>query len=99
MKSTGRLEIFLATARSWYVTRRLGEISVLVLIVGGTCDQPVPPDPVHATASGISEARLVFLPGRGYATVLLKSGQRHGPRYVGRGERQSAHHFAGQRVG
>jgi pimeloyl-ACP methyl ester carboxylesterase len=57
--------------QTWDVTRRLGEISAPVLVVGGTRDRIVPPDLVRATASGIPDARLVLLPGRGHATALF----------------------------
>ncbi|MBT2232490.1 alpha/beta fold hydrolase [Nonomuraea sp. NEAU-A123] len=58
-------------AQTWDVTGRLGEIGAPVLVVGGTRDRLVPPDLVRATASGIPDARLVLLPGRGHATALF----------------------------
>jgi pimeloyl-ACP methyl ester carboxylesterase len=56
--------------QTWDVTRRLGEISVPVLVVGGTRDRVVPPEMLRATASGIPDARLILLAGRGHATAL-----------------------------
>jgi len=58
-------------AQDWDVTGRLGEISMPVLVVGGTRDRIVPPDLVRATASGITDARLVLLAGRGHASALF----------------------------
>lgn len=58
-------------AQGWDVTGRLGEVSVPTLVVGGTRDRIVPPGLVRATASGIPDARLVLLPGRGHATALF----------------------------
>ncbi|WP_327048383.1 alpha/beta hydrolase [Microbispora sp. NBC_01189] len=58
-------------AQTWDVTGRLAEISAPVLLVGGTRDRLVPPDLVRASASGIPDARLVLLPGRGHATALF----------------------------
>jgi pimeloyl-ACP methyl ester carboxylesterase len=57
--------------QAWDVTGRLGDVSAPVLVVGGTRDRIVPPELVRATASGIPDARLVLLPGRGHATVLF----------------------------
>ena len=57
--------------QTWDVTERLGQIGTPVLIVGGTRDRLVPPDLLRATASGIPDARLVLLPGRGHATALF----------------------------
>jgi pimeloyl-ACP methyl ester carboxylesterase len=57
--------------QTWDVTGRLGEISAPALVVGGARDRLVPPDLVRATASGIPDARLVLLPGRGHATALF----------------------------
>jgi pimeloyl-ACP methyl ester carboxylesterase len=57
-------------AQTWDVTGRLGEISVPVLVVGGSRDRVIPPETLRATASGIAGARLVVLPGRGHATAL-----------------------------
>jgi pimeloyl-ACP methyl ester carboxylesterase len=58
-------------AQTWDVTGRLAEVSAPALIVGGTRDRIIPPDLVRATASGIRDARLVLLPGRGHATALF----------------------------
>jgi pimeloyl-ACP methyl ester carboxylesterase len=56
--------------QTWDVTGRLGEISVPVLVVGGSRDRIIPPERLRATASGIPGARLLLLPGRGHATAL-----------------------------
>lgn len=56
--------------QGWDVTGRLGEISVPVLIAGGTRDRVVPPELVRATAAGIGGARLLMLPGRGHFSAL-----------------------------
>ncbi|GHF76845.1 pimeloyl-ACP methyl ester carboxylesterase [Amycolatopsis bartoniae] len=56
--------------RGWDVTARLGELTVPVLLAGGTRDRLVPPDLLRATAAGIPDARLVLLPGRGHLSVL-----------------------------
>jgi pimeloyl-ACP methyl ester carboxylesterase len=57
-------------AQSWDVTERLGEIGVPVLVAGGTRDRVVPPELIQATASGITGARLLLLPGRGHLSAL-----------------------------
>jgi pimeloyl-ACP methyl ester carboxylesterase len=57
-------------ARCWDVTPRLAEITVPVLVAGGTRDRVVPPDLLRATASGIAGARLVLLTGRAHASAL-----------------------------
>jgi pimeloyl-ACP methyl ester carboxylesterase len=57
-------------AQDWDVTGRLGEISVPVLVIGGTRDRVIPPERLRATASGIAGARLLLLPRRGHATAL-----------------------------
>ena len=57
-------------AQDWDVTGRLGEIKAPVLVAGGTRDRVVPPELLRATASGISGARLLLLPGRGHASAL-----------------------------
>jgi pimeloyl-ACP methyl ester carboxylesterase len=54
----------------WDVTSRLGEITVPVLVVGGTRDRLMPPDLLRTTAAGIPNGRLVLLPGRGHASTL-----------------------------
>jgi pimeloyl-ACP methyl ester carboxylesterase len=56
--------------QDWDVTGRLGEISVPVLVIGGTRDRVIPPERLRATASGIAGARLLLLPRRGHATAL-----------------------------
>jgi pimeloyl-ACP methyl ester carboxylesterase len=56
--------------QTWDVTGRLGEITVPVLVVGGTRDRLVPPEILRATASSIPGARLLLLPGRGHLTAL-----------------------------
>jgi pimeloyl-ACP methyl ester carboxylesterase len=57
-------------AKGWDITGRLGEISLPVLVAGGTRDQVVPPGLVRATAAGILGARLLMLPGRGHFSAL-----------------------------
>ena len=57
-------------AQDWDVTGRLGEIKAPVLVAGGTRDRVVPPELLRATASGITGARLLLLPGRGHASAL-----------------------------
>jgi pimeloyl-ACP methyl ester carboxylesterase len=59
-----------AAAQDWDVTGRLGEVSVPVLVAGGTRDRVIPPELVRATASGIPGARLLLLAGRGHVTAL-----------------------------
>jgi pimeloyl-ACP methyl ester carboxylesterase len=59
-----------AAAKGWDITGRLGEISVPVLVAGGSRDRVVPPGLVRATAAGIPGARLLMLPGRGHFTAL-----------------------------
>jgi pimeloyl-ACP methyl ester carboxylesterase len=64
-------EVALVVAgQDWDVTGRLGEVSVPVLVAGGTRDRLIPPELVLATASGIQGARLLLLPGRGHVTAL-----------------------------
>ena len=62
--------ILVQAAQSWDVTERLGEIGVPVLVAGGTRDRVVPPELIQATASGITGARLLLLPGRGHLSAL-----------------------------
>jgi pimeloyl-ACP methyl ester carboxylesterase len=50
---------------------RLGEISVPVLVAGGTRDRVVPPQLLRVTAAGLPDARLLLLRGRGHATALF----------------------------
>jgi pimeloyl-ACP methyl ester carboxylesterase len=56
--------------QGWDITDRLGEISLPVLVAGGTRDQVVPPELVRTTAAGIPGARLLMLPGRGHFSAL-----------------------------
>jgi pimeloyl-ACP methyl ester carboxylesterase len=56
--------------QDWDVTGRLGEIGVPVLVAAGTRDRLVPPELTRATASGITGARLLLLPGRGHFSAL-----------------------------
>jgi pimeloyl-ACP methyl ester carboxylesterase len=56
--------------QDWDVTARLGELTIPVLVAGGTEDTIVPPGLVRATAAGIPGARLLLLPGRGHFTAL-----------------------------
>jgi pimeloyl-ACP methyl ester carboxylesterase len=62
--------VLVEAIQRWDVTGRLGEINMPVLVLGGTRDRVVPPELVRATASGIPDAQLVLLPGRGHATAL-----------------------------
>jgi pimeloyl-ACP methyl ester carboxylesterase len=66
-----------ATAQTWDVTDRLGELSQPVLLVGGGRDRIMPPELVRATAAGIRNARLVMLPQRGHFSTLFD--RRRGP--------------------
>jgi pimeloyl-ACP methyl ester carboxylesterase len=53
------------------VTARLGEITALTLVIGGTRDRLIPPELVRATERGIPNARLLLLHGRGHVTTLF----------------------------
>lgn len=57
-------------AQDWDVTGRLGEIKAPVLVACGTRDRVVPPELLRGTASGITGARLLLLPGLGHASAL-----------------------------
>jgi pimeloyl-ACP methyl ester carboxylesterase len=57
-------------AQTWDVTGRLAEIKIPVLLLGGARDHVIPPELVRATASGLPDARLVLLPGRGHLSAL-----------------------------
>jgi pimeloyl-ACP methyl ester carboxylesterase len=56
--------------QGWDITNRLGEISLPVLVAGGTRGRVVPPELVRATAVGIPGACLLMLPGRGHFSAL-----------------------------
>jgi pimeloyl-ACP methyl ester carboxylesterase len=57
--------------QNWDVTPRLGEIKAPTLVIGGTRDPLIPPELSEATATGIPNARLLLLRGRGHQTTLL----------------------------
>jgi pimeloyl-ACP methyl ester carboxylesterase len=60
----------IAAGQNWDVTGRLSELSLPVLVIGGTRDRIIPADLMRATASGITGAQLLLLPGRGHLTAL-----------------------------
>jgi pimeloyl-ACP methyl ester carboxylesterase len=69
-REPGEVELVKAV-QTWDVTARLGEISAPTLVIGGTRDRFIPPELLRATASGIPDARLLLLSGRGHATAMF----------------------------
>ena len=60
-----RLVLCVAASRASEHARRELLRIVDLLVAGGTRDRVVPPELLRATASGITGARLLLLPGRG----------------------------------
>jgi pimeloyl-ACP methyl ester carboxylesterase len=59
-----------AAAQDWDVTARLGELTIPVLVAGGTGDAIIPPELTRATAAGIPGGRPLLLEGRSHFTAL-----------------------------